>query len=78
MALTADEQKILDELMAKQNAPAEPQKFFNDVYDILEFLVHHSTAFSGNEELRQEAKDVITHAQNPNASEETVNGGEAQ
>jgi hypothetical protein len=70
MALTPEEQELFDKLTnkAQQVEEAKPAKLFEDVYDVLDFLVHHSTAFSGNEDARNEAKEVIAHAKNPEAS----------
>lgn len=77
MALSPDKQALLDALLAEQAQPeSEPTKLFHDVYDVLEFLVHHSTAFSGNEPLRQEAKDAIHEASGKN--EVHANDGETQ
>lgn len=63
--LSPEKQAQLDALLAEQNAPDEPAKPvnpFEDIYDVVAFLVHHSTAFSGNEDLRTFAQDVINVA----------------
>jgi hypothetical protein len=78
MALSPQEQAALDALLAKQNEPETPTKIFTDIYDVVSFLVHHSTAFSGNEDLRKEAQDTINEASGRNQDEsEDSNGGEA-
>jgi len=60
-ALSPDEQKIFDALVAKQNEPVT-EKAFNDVGDVLKYLVHNFPGFSTNPEQRQEALDVLESA----------------
>lgn len=78
MALSAEEQAQLDALLTKQTAPEpeKPKNPFTDIFDVISYLVHHSTAFSGNEELRQLAKDTIEVAAGRTEKKDATNESE--
>lgn len=57
-ALSADEQRMFDALVAKQNQPVV-EKAFSDIGDVIRYLVANHPGFSVNPEQRQEAIDVV-------------------
>lgn len=59
--LTAEEQAVWDKLVAKVNTPVV-KKAFEDVGDVLKYLVAQSDKFTANPEDRQVALDVIEAA----------------
>jgi aspartate/methionine/tyrosine aminotransferase len=71
--LSPEKQRVLDALLEEVRAPEFVEQTFDDIYDVVEFLVHHSTAFSGNPELREAAKKAVRSNENKevNADGET-------
>jgi hypothetical protein len=61
MALTADEQALLERLSAKASEPVA-KKVFESVGDVLTYLVTTSDKFTANPDDRQVALDVIKAA----------------
>jgi len=57
-ALSPEEQKVFDALVAKVNSPVV-EKLFNDAGDVLEYLVQHFPGFTADPDNRQAAIDAV-------------------
>jgi hypothetical protein len=63
MALTADQEALLAQLLEEKNAPAEPEKpAFNSVEEVVRELVRRSDKFTADPEVRDAAISFLDGA----------------
>jgi hypothetical protein len=73
MALTPQEQALLDSLTAKASEPSNEPKF-DSVEKILEYLVRTSSKFTANPEDQQEMLSWLDSQINPSAASAANDG----
>lgn len=71
MALTADEKAQFEALQAKANEPEPEQPKFRNVYDVLEFVVHHLPTGFVDQAERDLAMEVVRR-NNPDIPKESA------